>query len=192
MNSLSSGYRPFIWEWWKHYLSPRTYYYYVKYKIQRANRGWADCDIWSLDNYLAEWLPDALKRLKKIKHGIPMAVFPEDPQYTDETGNATEAATEIASKNWDEILGKMISGFEAYNRTQDSPQSYENEIGEFPDIPWRFEPAGPHSSRLVHTPEEEASLDDWMAKERPLIERDQKIWEEGAGLFIKYFGSLWD
>ena len=121
-----------------------------------------------------------------------MEVFPTDPQYIDHTGNATDEAMKIASKTWDEILGKMISGFEAYNRIQYSPQSYENEIGEFPDIPWRFEPAGPHTSRLIHTPEEQTSLDTWIAKEKPLIERDQKIWEEGAGLFIKYFGSLWD
>jgi hypothetical protein len=192
MNSLSSGYRRFIWRWWKHYLSPRTYYYYFKYKIQRANRGWADCDIWSLDNYLAEWIPDALKRLKDVKHGIPMEVFPTDPQYIDHTGNATDEAMKIASKTWDEILGKMIAGFEAYNRIQDTPQAYETEIGEFPDVPFTFESNGDGTSRWVKTPEEDDALDTWMAKERPLIERDQKIWEEGAGLFIKYFGSLWD
>lgn len=190
MNSLGSGYRVFTRYWFKHWLNPGTYYYYVKYKIQRANRGWADCDIWSLDNYLAEWLPDALKRLKDIKHGTPMSMFPEEPEFIAEDGNPTDTAHEIAIKNWDIALLKMIAGFEAYNRMQGSPQSYEPEIGEFPHFKWEFEDIGNGFSRLKDQPQPE--LDAWMAKEKPLVERDQKIWEEGAGLFIKHFGSLWD
>ena len=191
-NTLSSGYKLFSSYWWKHWLSPGTYWYFVKYKIQRANRGWADCDVWGLDNYLSEWLPDALKRLKKTKHGTPIRMFPENPEYIKEDGNPTETAHDIAEKKWDETLDKMIAGFEAYNRMQGSPSSYEPELGEFPHLSWNFEPIGNGNSRLVRSEEENRQLDAWMAREKPLIERDDKIWEEGGKLFIENFGSLWD
>ena len=188
MNTIRSGYRLFCKPWWKHWFSPSTYYYYVKYKWQRANRGWADCDVWSLDTYLVEWLPDAFRRLKATKHGVPMACI---PNVFDETGNPTESALDAGSEEWgrilttfiagseewDRTLTTIIEGFEAYKRMSDSPTSYESEIGEWPD----FE---------LDTPCPEACV--WLAREKPLIERDQKKFEEGVALFVKYFGSFWD
>ena len=32
--------------------SPRRIYYKMKFTLQRARRGWADCDTWDLDHYL--------------------------------------------------------------------------------------------------------------------------------------------
>jgi hypothetical protein len=192
MHSIRSGYRWFTTRWWEHWLDPRTYWYWAKYKIQRANRGWADCDIWSLDWYLSSWLPDALRRLKDTKHGTPFSVFPEEQEFIDETGNPTEQACEIAKKRWDEVLCKMIAGFEAFVRIGDSPTSYEPEIGEFPHVEWKCIPTENGTVRLLFTEEEDRAIDEWRARESPLIARDQKIWEEGAALFIKHFGSLWD
>src|ERR1700677_1618409 len=119
MNSLSSGYRTFTSYWWKYWLSPSSYYYWVKYKIQRANRGWADCDVWSLDYYLSQWLPDALKLLRNTKHGTPLSMFEPgecetiQPDGTQWAGAEAEARAEA---KWQVTLTKMIEGFEALNR----------------------------------------------------------------------------
>ena len=109
MNSLSSGYRLFCKPWWRYWFSPSSYYYWVKYKTQRANRGWADCDTWSLDYYLSQWLPDALTHLKKHTHG----------HHCD-----------LTEESWSSILDEMIRGFRAKNRIDDV--LYEDELGPYP------------------------------------------------------------
>ena len=51
-------------------------YYRIKWFIQRGYRGYADCDAWSLDYYLAGWMPAALKRLENNKIGCPCGMTP--------------------------------------------------------------------------------------------------------------------
>lgn len=36
---------------------------------QRAKRGWADCDVWSLDIYLARVIGESLQHLAHTNHG---------------------------------------------------------------------------------------------------------------------------
>lgn len=181
MHSLGSGYRFGCSYWWKHWLDPRTYYYYVKYKIQRANRGWANCDTWSLDNYLSEWLPDALRHLKANQHGYPPDMY-EPGEATEENNYwPGEEAEKRAIKKWEGIVDKMIMGFEAYNRMQQG--LYEDELGPYPSL------TGDFLDRLNNPTEEEKER---FEKSRELEKRDQKIFQEGAELFIKHFQSLWD
>lgn len=49
-------------------------YYHTKWFFQRGWRGYADCDIWGLDSYLASWMPEALDRLATIKIGTPIGM----------------------------------------------------------------------------------------------------------------------
>lgn len=67
----------------------------IKWFIQRGRRGWADCDLWSLDEYLAQWLPDALLKLKEDVHGWPEG--PDCPTF----------------ESWQQILVEMADGFKA-------------------------------------------------------------------------------
>lgn len=134
----------------------------IKWFVQRGRRGWADCDIWSLDWYLAGWLPDALRHLKATKNGIPMEVFPTEPQFIQEDGNPAPEAYEIANENWNYALDKMIAAFEAWTRIGNHDYPVSNEGG------WNIE------------------------TQMRLLEQDEKIFQEGATLFIKHFGSLWD
>src|SRR6185437_7285184 len=90
-----TGYRPFCIYWWKHYFKSRTYTQPLLWSYQRVTRGWADCDIWSLDDHLNTWLPDALEQLKRA-HGYPSEFENQEP--------------------WNEILDKMIEGFRANDR----------------------------------------------------------------------------
>jgi hypothetical protein len=42
----------------------------VRYRWQRSKRGWADCDVWSLDSYIARVLSEAVPRLAE-GHAYP-------------------------------------------------------------------------------------------------------------------------
>jgi hypothetical protein len=161
---------------------PRDIYYDIKYFIQRGRRGWSDRDAWSIDWYLCEptMMPAFLRRLKAHKHGTPMTMFPTEAEYIQSDGNPTEEAHEIAIRNWDATMDKMIAGFEAAWRINDG--LYEKELGEYP----MDRPEGV-------TKEEWCKVsDDRYKASRLLEERDQKIFEEGLACFTKSFFSLWD
>jgi hypothetical protein len=64
----------------------------IKTFYQRGRRGYADSDLWSLDWYLLEILPSALKKLSQTTHSYP---------------------PNITYKRWQKTLGQMQSGFEA-------------------------------------------------------------------------------
>lgn len=91
------------------------FYYYPKSLLQRAFRGWADRDIWSLDSHLLIILPQMIEHLKKHSHGYP---------------GVDEAST---PEKWNNILDQMIEGFEAGKKVLDDdyvdqiqPKWFEN------------------------------------------------------------------
>jgi hypothetical protein len=88
----------------------REFYWSLKYAWQRAFRGWDDTVIWGIDYYLAEYIPIWLKALKETKRGTPAACFNDDELQGDAI---TPEAEERAIKHWNEILDKIIAGFEA-------------------------------------------------------------------------------
>jgi len=183
MNNLSSGYRVFTSYWWKYWFSPSSYYYWAKYKIQRANRGWADCDVGSLDYYLSQWLPDALKLLRSTKHGTPFSMFEPGECETiqsDGTQWAGEEASARAEAKWQVTLTKMIEGFEALNRMDDG--LYESELGPYP--------MSIHFLEDINNPSEER--EQRYKKSRGLEKRDEAIFQEGMKLFVEHFRDLWD
>lgn len=51
-----------------------------KFKKQRCNRGYADCDLWNMDWYLMELIPSMLEDLAKRHNGHPYDMT--DEEYT--------------------------------------------------------------------------------------------------------------
>ena len=162
--------------------SPRRIYNETKFFLQRAHRGWADSDTWSLDGYLDSWMPNALRHLKEHKHGVPGSMLlPEDLIVEgDWKGNPSDEGMVRAEARWDAIMDKMIEAFEASKRISNG--IYEAELGDYP----MDRPSG-------------VSIDAWEAIKksrfaaiRLLTERDQKIFEEGMALFVTHYRSLWD
>ncbi len=72
----------------------------VRYFIQRGKRGYSDRDVWSIDYYLAHWMPEALKQLERTKHGTPIGMTP---------------------KGWSTRLRIIREGFEAVKELGDTP-----------------------------------------------------------------------
>ena len=162
--------------------NPREAYYAVKCFIQRGRRGWSDRDIWSLDHYLSSWMPDALRKLKKDKQGVPSSVFePEDCiSEGDWRGNPSEEGMERASARWDAIIDKMIAAFEADRHINSG--LYEEELGPYP----MDRPSG------VSAEAWEKVKHDRFKASQALADRDRKIFEEGMLLFVRHYSSLWD
>lgn len=61
--------------------SPLRWRRNIKYWIQRANRGYADCDVWSGDTYLARQIAGILTWLVENGHGVSMSYA--DDEHTD-------------------------------------------------------------------------------------------------------------
>lgn len=169
---------------WNNWATPRGAYREIKWFIQRGRRGWADCDTWSLDNYLDRMMPGALHYLKEHKHGVPCGMFePEDCEQDPNSpnyGQSTKEGFARAEARWEAIMDKMIAGFAAHKRIGDL--DYDNELGPYPF----GRPAG-------------VSADAWtkVKDERHLAlkvleERDRGIFEEGVALFVRHYNSLWD
>jgi hypothetical protein len=92
--------------------------YEIKYAWQRVFRKWDDTVPWSVDYYLAEMIPQWLKRIKDNKQGIPAVMFHEE-DCLDENYNVSESTMELRRKEYDEILDAIILGFESYIEMQD-------------------------------------------------------------------------
>ncbi len=73
----------------------------VKFFYQRGKRGYADCDLWSLDYYITKIMIQALKQFKNNHGGYPGHGEAETPE------------------KWDSIIEEMIVGFEAAQRVID-------------------------------------------------------------------------
>jgi hypothetical protein len=89
--------KPYAWRWDTWYKNLHWYVKCVKWFWQRGSRGYADCDVWGIDWYLAELIPSMLEGLKNGS-GYPSSLH-----------NQIE---------WNNILDKMIKGFAAARSLQ--------------------------------------------------------------------------
>lgn len=71
----------------------------IKWFIQRGLRGYADCDVWCFDYYLANIISKGLKDLKKTKKSIPTKIF---NKYKKENKSI---------QAWSNILDSIINSF---------------------------------------------------------------------------------
>jgi hypothetical protein len=86
-------------------------WYELTYAWDRVFKGYDQRVAWSIDMYLNEMMPIWLKELKDSKPGIPMVLF--NKEDFDEMGCTTEGTDERVKKEFEEIIEKMIAGFEA-------------------------------------------------------------------------------
>jgi hypothetical protein len=71
----------------------------IKRFIQRGRRGWADCDVWSFDDYLCDIIPQGLRKLKGGA-GCPSEFYDKEAKNKE-------------CHLWNEALEEMAQGFEA-------------------------------------------------------------------------------
>lgn len=90
----------------------------LKWKWQRMQRGWADCDTWSLDRYISDVLIGSLTHLKENNHSLPMSFCGEMKMRKNGTWYHT-VSDEDASKAWNACLQEMIDGFGSKDKEDD-------------------------------------------------------------------------
>jgi hypothetical protein len=165
--------------WVNHWLcNPRKVWFDCVCAYQRVVRGWDDRAVWSIDYWLDDKMPAMLRKLKEDKHGIPMEMFDGLPM--NDEGYHSEPEMEIASKRWDDVLDKMIAGFEASKRVKDA--TYEEELGPYP----LYRPKGMPKDEWKEVRHQH------FLKSEELRKRDEVIFKEGMALFAEHYWSLWD
>lgn len=74
----------------------------IKWFFQRGKRGYSECDIWGLNDYLVDILIPTLTWLRDNHHGCPPDLWDND------------AIEEDPCHKWKKILDEMVKGFKAY------------------------------------------------------------------------------
>lgn len=135
---------------------------HIKYLWQRAFRGYADCDLWSIDYYLATIIAPMLAWLAKNSCGYP--------------GNGEMDAPE----KWKAKLEEIAEGFEAAKRVIDDG---------YPDIWAKIRPWNSlEDLNREHTPEEKAAFKELAEAAK----QDIAVFKKSGKEFIKWFFNLWD
>jgi hypothetical protein len=87
----------------------------IKWAFQRVFRGWDDKSVWDINYFLTDILPPMIKKLDK--QGYPASLCKEG--LTDEEGE----------RIWQDILNKIVLGFEAAERIQSfKKNNYKEDI----------------------------------------------------------------
>lgn len=164
---LHNDYNPRYWRWYTHWLDPRNYWREAKYFWQRGTRGWADCDVWSMDGHLCDIIVPMLQQLRENKLGFPESLI------------TAECPEEQAAGKWDGMLEAMIKGFTA-GRCIISDEGAEGFFGPGPE-------EGEDFMDYIKKPSQFDSegYKAWQAER-------QAEFHAGMKLFHEFFFGLWD
>lgn len=69
----------------------------LKWFLQRRFRGWADCDLWDMDYHLAKLILPRIRAYRDFKKE-----------------NSAGYPANLTEKDWNEILDKIVDGFELF------------------------------------------------------------------------------
>lgn len=97
----------------------RELYQQIKWFIQRGWRGYAECDIWSIDYYLCGWLPKALRELAENVHGVPF-------DLAEVHKDGSHDVTDKHLNNWKAEIRIMADGFEARLNISDCKYKHDS------------------------------------------------------------------
>ena len=147
---------------------------------QRGWRGYAKEDTWDLGNYMAEWLPSAIRQLRDESHGYPCEM--EDMIASPIQEGEYDVSLDYKAILWANILTDMADGFEAFDYCVNSrfleeehPPSPEFNLGEDfsndPFILW---------------------LDENRERHNALVAEKWEVYKNGMALFAEFFPNLWD
>jgi len=137
----------------------------IKSFIQRGKRGWAYCDTWRFDNYIAEVISEALEHLKNNHCGVP----------TYEEGKSSKQA----EKEWNAILKHIINTFNIATKIIDGQLYYVS------SKEWTKE----NYKKFKKLYDNKKKNKEFF---RPMTLKEVIEYEEGFDLFKEWFFALWD
>ncbi len=161
---------PLFWYMWRNINDwPRV----IKYSWQRARRGWADCDNWSMDSWFCTVVPQLLEDLAKKHMGTPI-VFALNMDE-GEKGFDPETGKEITREGGDAAWTKTLKQMAKDLRAMEDFEKYW--YGEY----W-------YGTDEVVGAYETGKFDDCYNAELQATQRTYAALEA----FKTYFFSLWD
>jgi len=160
----------------------------IKHIYQRARKGYSYRDLWNIDYWFMEIMPEMLTDLKKNNRGCPM-------QFID---GESDADFENGMKKWHDILDRMIFCFREMNDdTCSMKNEYEDEFFKqryegksFEDRFVKNEDGQTYS--LIEGNVDPELQENYHKKTLEIEEYKDKMKNEGLELFSKYFWNLWN
>lgn len=163
---------------WLEAYGPRACVRRMRARHERARRGWARSDVWSLDSYLSGVLAGTLRELADHLHGYPDAMGtvdePEPDLTTPQSSQVMVLEGSAAHERWRAVLIEMAEGFEAWLHRNDTPG-----LAELP-------PPTPASASY------DRQLSDWAKRCRAREDEAQRKLEHSLTLLARWFPHLWD
>ena len=179
----------------------------IKYAYQRIRYGYCDRDVWSIDWWFLNVVPNMLQDLRETTHGFPSEIG-EMVGYDDQ--HIDKAKEQEAVDKWDSILAEIIFYFrEANEETCQKKNPFEEQY----HANWHKFNAKYAGGEKLKTAEEKAeekkkglyrmytpsdlpeyrdTSDKFIDEERKLNSYRDECKNKGLELFSKWFWNLWD
>ena len=168
----------FKYSWrWQYYLKrPWKFFedtwFNLKAGWQRATRGWANRDVWSLNSYFLEILPDMLKHLRENAYG-----YPGDDEFP-------------TFESWIAYLEEMETHFRNANENQKVQlNEWEEDYLKYP-MEWQKNKGEVCFTMVDNTPKDITMK--WLARETEINAWREEELKKGFEMLQKSFHCLWD
>lgn len=153
---------------------------YIKMWYQRANRGWADSDVWGFYDYLAKVISEGCIWLRKNKQGVPCQTYPNVKAIEAEDNNIH---FKKAEEKWNKILNNIIWTFhiaqKIYNNNWIYPLYEDQYFTKEEKKKWK---------KWVKDSNKRFGTNNYHIMTKKEIDKYRKGWK----YFQQYFGNLWD
>lgn len=170
----------------------------LKCCVQRIKKGFCFRDIWSIDSWFLNVMPDMLDELKRTAHGYPSRFLENNDR------NPTHEESDRAFAEWQDVLTEMAFLFrEANEETCQRKNPYDEQYHiVFHKFLKRFGFNGKWVKKKDGTRIFISSLSD-IPKYKELDENyhkaEKELWEyredcrkKALSMFSEYFNNLWD
>ncbi len=181
----------------------------LKHAYQRIRYGYCNSDVWEIDGWFLNVLPDMLEDLKETTHGYPD--IPGDASHAVVgIGNRGEE-DEIGMKRWQDILSEMIFFLREANKdtcTRENPykdeyykasDEFKKKYGEFGDGLKTEEEKAKEKKKGSYrwympsdVPEYKEISDKYYRESREIAKYRNECKDKGLDLFREWFWNLWD
>lgn len=166
--------------------------------VQRIKNGFCDRDIWNINSWFLNVIPDMLDELKNTAHGFPSRFLKKND------GTDTDEDIDSGAEKWNKILARMAFLFREANeencqRKNPYDEEYSAVLHKFIK---RFGFNGKWVKKkdgtrvfihdLSDIPKYRKLDENYHKVEKELLEYRSDCLKKAMAMFAKYFNDLWD
>ena len=156
----------------------------LRHSYQRVKYGYCDRDVWSIDWWFLNVVPNMLEDLRDTTHSYPVEFAnSHNVKKINDKGEPDAGA-----QKWDAVLREMIHLFrEANKETCSMKNPYQNEYDKYLMQNYDLEKGKQHENK-----EYDALAKLYLEEEAEICEYREKCKNKALALFSKWFWDLWD